>query len=104
MLYTWLAAFAVVLLYATAVVCIFEAILKARTAQGSIAWVLSLITFPWFSVPAYLVFGRSKFAGYLERRTEIESEAKLLIERTSGAVEQHVVSTLPDTPLHTSLF
>lgn len=104
MLYTWLAAFALVLLYATAVACIFDAILKARTAQGSIAWVLSLITFPWFSVPIYLVFGRSKFAGYLERRNEIESEAKLLIDRTSGAVEAHVVSSQPDTPLHTSLF
>lgn len=104
MLYTWLAAFALVLLYATAVVCIFEAILKARTAQGSIAWVLSLITFPWFSVPIYLVFGRSKFAGYLERREEIETEAKLLIDRTSGAVEEHVVSTQAITTLHTSLF
>jgi len=102
--YTWIGAFALVLLYVTAVICIFEAILKARTAQGAIAWVLSLITFPWFSVPAYLVFGRSKFAGYLERREEIESEARLLIERTSDSVEHHLVTTTQDTPLDTSLF
>lgn len=104
LLYTWLAALALVLLYATAVACVLEAILKARTAQGSIAWVLSLITFPWFSVPAYLIFGRSKFAGYLGRREEIESEAQLLIERTSGAVEEHLVEKKLNTPLDTSLF
>ena len=104
LLYTWVGAAAVIMLYVTAVACVFEAILKARTAQGAIAWVLSLITFPWFSVPAYLVFGRSKFAGYLERRNEIEHEAQLLIERTSGAVEQQLVSQHQDTPLDTSLF
>jgi cardiolipin synthase len=104
LLYAWLAAFAVVLLYITAVICIFEALLKSRTAQGSIAWVLSLITLPWFSVPAYLIFGRSKFAGYLERREEIESEARLLIERTGEAVEAHLVGPQQETPLSTRLF
>lgn len=103
-LYTLLVPAAIVVLYVTAVFCIFESILKARTAQGSIAWVISLITFPWFSVPAYLIFGRNKFAGYLERRNEIDPEAQRLIARTREAVERHIVSPDPDTALDTSLF
>jgi cardiolipin synthase len=51
-----------------------HAVMSVRTPQGSIAWAISLITFPYVSVPAYWVFGRNKFKGYvLARRNEIES-------------------------------
>jgi len=40
----------------------------ARTSQGAIAWVLSLVFFPYVAVPLYLVFGRRKFNGYVEAR------------------------------------
>ncbi len=39
--------------------------MSARTPQGSIAWAVSLITLPYVSVPAYWVFGRNKFRGYV---------------------------------------
>jgi cardiolipin synthase len=42
-----------------------HAILNTRTSQGAIAWVVSLITMPFIAVPAYWVFGRSKFQGYV---------------------------------------
>jgi len=42
-----------------------HAILHTRTAQGAIAWVVSLNTFPLLTVPIYWVFGRSKFEGYV---------------------------------------
>src|SRR5215813_1718726 len=45
-----------------------HAIMSTRTAQGSIAWAVSLITFPFIAVPAYWVFGRSKFYGYVIAR------------------------------------
>ena len=37
-----------------------------RTAQGAIAWGVSLNTFPYLAVPLYWVFGRSQFKGYPE--------------------------------------
>ncbi len=37
------------------------ALLETRTSQGTIAWVVSLNTFPYLAVPAYWVFGRSKW-------------------------------------------
>jgi len=50
-----------------------HSIMSARTPQGSIAWAVSLITLPYISVPAYWVFGRDKFKGYvLARQHELE--------------------------------
>lgn len=45
-----------------------SAILEVRTSQGAIAWAVSLNTFPYVAVPAYWVFGRSEFEGYLPLR------------------------------------
>ena len=43
-----------------------HAIMTTRTSQGAIAWAVSLNTFPYVAVPAYWVFGRRKFEGYVE--------------------------------------
>ncbi len=42
-----------------------RAVMSTRTAQGAIAWAISLNTFPYVSVPAYWVFGQSRFDGYV---------------------------------------
>ena len=48
-----------------------KAIMETRTSQGAIAWAISLNTMPYVAVPAYWVFGRSDFNGYVTaRRTE----------------------------------
>ena len=36
-----------------------QAIMQTRTPQGAIAWAISLNTFPYVTVPAYWVLGRS---------------------------------------------
>ncbi len=55
-----------------------HAILRTRTPQGAIAWAVSLNALPIITVPAYWVFGRSKFNGYTEAwrdaSLDIESE------------------------------
>ena len=45
-----------------------KAIMDTRTAQGAIAWAVSLIALPYVAVPAYWVFGRAKFGGYVTKR------------------------------------
>ena len=42
-----------------------HSILHTRTPQGAIAWVVCLNTVAIIAVPAYWVFGRSKFNGYV---------------------------------------
>lgn len=50
------------------------ALLSTRTSQGTIAWVVTLIAFPWLGVPAYLIFGRTRFNGYVSARAEDEKD------------------------------
>jgi len=50
-----------------------HAIMSTRTPQGSIAWAVSLVALPYVSVPAYWIFGRNKFKGYvLARQNELQ--------------------------------
>ena len=44
------------------------ALLRTRTAQGAVAWIVSLNTIPWVAVPAWWLFGRSRFQGYVLAR------------------------------------
>ncbi len=51
-----------------AIVAAMEAILKTRTAQGALAWTLSLLLMPTVMLPMYWIFGRRKFRGYAKAR------------------------------------
>lgn len=103
-LLTTFIAVGLVLVYVMAIASALEAIMKARTSQGAVAWTISLLTLPYVTVPLYLVFGRNKFDGYLEQRDEIEQESLRMIRRTSGLIERHIVPVSNDTPLYASLF
>ncbi|MFN2300585.1 MAG: cardiolipin synthase [Gammaproteobacteria bacterium] len=47
-----------------------HALMETRTAPGTVAWIVSLNTFPYVAVPAYWVFGRSEFEDYVLMRRE----------------------------------
>ena len=63
--------------YLAGIIIAIHAVMTVRTPQGAIAWSVSLVSFPFVAVPAYLVFGRSTFEGMVQaydaRRTEIEA-------------------------------
>ena len=44
-------------IYVTAVVMAVDAVMKNRTAQGAIAWAVSLSAIPILAPPLYLIFG-----------------------------------------------
>ncbi|GAU09249.1 cardiolipin synthase [Desulfoplanes formicivorans] len=64
-LFAWLVTLVEILGIVTAA----HAVMRTRTSQGAIAWAISLVTFPWVSLPLYAVFGRNKFNGYVRLRT-----------------------------------
>lgn len=97
-------AVTVVLLHILGIAFALESVTKVRTAQGAIAWVISLLTFPYLAVPAYLIFGRNKFDGYLFQREEIEKESRVLIEKTSNTVAQHIIPGSGSSSFYTSLY
>ncbi|PKO18068.1 cardiolipin synthase [candidate division BRC1 bacterium HGW-BRC1-1] len=41
-----------------------RAIMETRTPQGAMAWAISLNTIPYVALPAYWIFGQSKFENY----------------------------------------
>lgn len=66
--------------YVVGVLSAIHAALTARTAQGAVAWTVSLVSMPFVAVPAYLVLGRNKFDGEAEafdgRQDEIDAHLK----------------------------
>ena len=74
-----------------------QAIMQTRTPQGAIAWGISLNTFPYVTVPAYWVLGRSKFRHYeTGRQKAFDATHPLVNILRTRYVEQGLVSA-PDT-------
>ncbi len=44
------------------------ALMRTRTPQGAIAWMLALVVVPYLALPAYWVLGPSRFDGYVTAR------------------------------------
>jgi len=74
-----------------------DALLSTRTSQGTIAWIVSLSTFPYVAVPAYWIFGRGKFEGYVIARREEESDLRGALGQTLPLIE---TTALPDERLN----
>ncbi len=63
-----------------------HAVMSTRTSQGAIAWAVTLNTFPYLAVPAYWVFGRSKFHGYVVARRNKDDR--------NDRIEREVIETV----------
>ncbi len=48
-------------LYIVGLIHVVHALMNVRTAQGTIAWVLSLLTLPFIAIPMYWLVGRTRF-------------------------------------------
>ena len=81
----------VVLFHVVGFVSSIHAVMSTRTAQGAIAWAVSLNTFPYLAVPAYWVFGRSKFQGYVLARRNIDAHTDRIGREVIEAVAPYRV-------------
>ena len=63
-----------------------HALMSSRTSQGAIAWIVSLIAFPYLAVPAYWTFGRPRFEGYVSARRGEDSNLRRALEGTEALV------------------
>ena len=57
----WLEFGLVLIFYVVSLLHVIHAVMHVRTSQGTIAWVISLITVPFLSLPLYWLLGRSRF-------------------------------------------
>ncbi|VFQ45686.1 cardiolipin synthase [Desulfoluna butyratoxydans] len=69
-----------------------HAIMETRTAQGAVAWAVSLNTFPYLAVPLYWVFGRSEFQGYTTARHRVDEELLALEPEVEAAGDSFLVT------------
>ena len=80
-----------------------HAILNTRTAQGAIAWVVSLNTLSVIAVPAYWVLGRSKFVGYVNAMKDCNLDMAEIQEKVHEAFDRHVVHEPDDFPAYRAI-
>lgn len=69
-----------------------DAVYNSRTPQGAIAWAAVLNMFPYVSVPAYWVLGRSRFKGYVTARQGEDSEIRQVGRRAGELAAPYIVS------------
>ncbi len=92
---TWWGLIAVLALYTVGLLHVLHALMNVRTSQGTVAWVVCLITVPFVAIPLYWLFGRSRFASHVGgRREQDELLARLSFEMEVGLRELEV--DIPD--------
>ena len=67
-----------------------RALFTARSSQGALAWVMSMITFPYVAVPLYWILGRNRFQGYVASRRAGDRAVNAM------APELHAARAWPD--------
>jgi cardiolipin synthase len=77
------------------IITALHAVMNVRTSQGSVAWAISLLTFPYLGLPLYWVFGRNKFVGYVNSRRADDAELNEVIEE-AGRRAREAGLVVPD--------
>lgn len=89
-----------VVVYALGAVAAVDALLKSRTAQGTIAWVMALLLMPFISLPLYSFFGSRRLHGYLKARRHGDHSLSFIGEEIQAALCE---SRAEPTPLTQAL-
>jgi len=76
---------------------VVHALMNVRSSQSTVAWVISLITFPYVAIPLYWFFGRDRYRGYVQGRRSGDAG----LRRSSIKAIDHLSAfeTAPDTSL-----
>ncbi len=86
------------LVHGAGIVAGVHVVMNGRTVQGTVAWVIGLLSFPYLAVPLYLVFGNHRFEGYVKARRAGETELHGVAERLAAtAACQHLLCSAPGT-------
>ncbi|OBX36430.1 major cardiolipin synthase ClsA [Halomonas elongata] len=87
---SWLFGVLIPTIHLLGILSAVQALMSSRTSQGAIAWIISLVTVPYLAVPAYWVFGRPRFYGYVSARGERDSVLRRVLARYRNLVEPYL--------------
>ncbi|MGL6251025.1 MAG: PLDc N-terminal domain-containing protein, partial [Billgrantia desiderata] len=90
---SWLFGLAIFMVHLLGFVSAVLALLSSRTSQGAVAWIISLVTFPYLAVPAYWIFGRPRFYGYVSARGERDTVLRRILARYRERLEPFLAYT-----------
>lgn len=80
-----------IVFYLLGFLCAAFAVLRSRTPQGATAWIIGLITLPFFTVPLFLFFGRSKFYGYRTQKKWLDKKiSKKFVQMQDSLIHDEV--------------
>lgn len=75
---TWVGLAAFLAFELVGILHVFHALMHVRTSQGTVAWVVSLITVPYIAIPLYWLLGRTRFSRNIGGRREKDSRLQTL--------------------------
>ncbi|MBZ5487901.1 cardiolipin synthase [Halomonas aquamarina] len=78
---SWLLGTSIMLIHVLGMVSAVMALMSSRTSQGAVAWIISLLTFPYIALPAYWFFGRPRFYGYVMARGARDNVLRRVLAR-----------------------
>ncbi|MDN7132442.1 cardiolipin synthase [Halomonas sp. MC140] len=87
---SWLLGTSILLIHLLGIVSAIMALMSSRTSQGAVAWIISLLTFPYVALPAYWFFGRPRFYGYVSARGQRDTVLRRILVRYRANVQPYV--------------
>ena len=86
---------ALLLFYVVGILHVLHALMHVRTSQGTIAWVISLLTVPFVAIPLYWLLGRTRFSKRIGGRRENDSRLNLIAVSMHERLRRYEVD-IPD--------
>lgn len=89
----WLLGLMIFLVHVAGALSAVLALMSSRTSQGAIAWIISLVTMPYLALPAYWIFGRPRFYGYVSARGQRDTVLRRVLQQYRDRFDSHVVDS-----------
>ncbi len=90
------AALVVPAAYVLGALSALDAVMTARTPQGSVAWAVALVAFPLVALPLYWAFGRSRYTEYVDRLRAMEADIETRLGEARAGVLRRFLAPADD--------
>jgi len=79
----------------------YDVLMRGRTPQGTLAWILALLAFPPLALPLYFILGERRFSGYRRGRLRGPRPIDDAARRLTAALDGRVIPTDTDADWRT---
>ncbi|GHB09503.1 cardiolipin synthase [Salinicola rhizosphaerae] len=86
----WLIGILLFVSHVLGIITAVIALMSSRTSQGAVAWIVTLVSFPYIAVPIFWTLGRPRFYGYVSARGERDTVLRQVLQRYRGQMESYI--------------